>query len=201
MGIEIINGAFDVYMAPVGETYTDLSQTPAGNWAKIGSSGKRHYGEDGVMVSLNQENENHAFAGGTEILKVSRTLEEMSVSFTLYDLTSAEIVKAWNLATTTTDTAAGASAGGSQSFNLLRGLTVTSKALLIRGEDKSSDLSTENIQIEIPACVQVGSLELVFNKSDNVGVKFDLKAIADYTYNSGNSPYGRMFIGDAAPTS
>jgi len=198
MGIEIINGAFDVYMASVGETYTDLSQTPAGNWAKIGSSGKRHYGEDGVVISLTQENENHAFAGGTEILKVSRTLEEMSVSFTLYDLTSAEIIKAFNLGTTTTDTASGSSVGGSQSFNLLRGLSMTSKALLIRGEDKSSDLSTENIQIEIPACVQVGSLELVFNKSENVGVKFDLKAIADYTYNSGNSPYGRMFIGDAA---
>ena len=94
MGIEIINGAFDVYMAPVDEAYADLSQAPAGNWAKIGSSGKRHYGEDGVMISLAQENESHAFAGGTEILKVSRTLEELSVSFTLYDLTSAEIIKA-----------------------------------------------------------------------------------------------------------
>ena len=199
MGIEIINGAFDVYMAPVDETYTDLSQTPAGNWAKIGTSGKRHYGEDGVVLSVNQETANHAFAGGTEVLKVSRTLEEMVVSFTLYDLNSAQIVKAWNLATTTTDAAAGASAGGSQSFDLLRGLAVTSKALLIRGEDKSPDLITENVQIEIPACVQIGSLELVFNKADNVGVKFELQAIADYTYNSGNSPYGRIFIGDAVP--
>jgi hypothetical protein len=60
-------------------------------------------------------------------------------------------------------------------------------------------LITENIQIEIPACVQIGSLELVFNKADNVGVKFELQAIADYTYNSGNSPYGRIFIGDAVP--
>ena len=199
MGIEIINGAFDVYMAPVDETYTDLSQTPAGNWAKIGTSGKRHYGEDGVVLTVNQETANHAFAGGTEVLKVSRTLEEMVVSFTLYDLQSPQIVKAWNLATTTTDKAAGSSEGGSQSFDLLRGLTVTSKALLIRGLDKSTDLITENIQIEIPACVQIGNLELVFNKADNVGVKFELQAIADYTYNSGNSPYGRIFIGDAVP--
>jgi len=65
MGIEIINGAFDVYMAPVDEAYTDLSQTPAGNWAKIGTSGKRHYGEDGVVLTVNQETANHAFAGGT----------------------------------------------------------------------------------------------------------------------------------------
>ncbi len=91
MGIEIINGAFDVYMAPVDETYTDLSQTPAGNWAKIGTSGKRHYGEDGVVLTVNQETANHAFAGGTEVLKVSRTLEEMVVSFTLYDLQSPDL--------------------------------------------------------------------------------------------------------------
>ena len=72
---------------------------------------------------------------------------------------------------------------------------------MIRGEDKSTDLITENIQIEIPAAVQMGNLEMVLNKGDNAGVAFELQAIADYTYNSGNSPYGRFFIGDAEPTS
>lgn len=199
MGIEIINGPFEVWMAPVDEVFTDLSQVPSGNWAKIGTNGVRHYGEEGVVLTFDQEFEKHAFAGGTEILKISRTLEELKCSFKLFDLVSAEIVKAWNLATTTNDTAPGASQGGSQDFDLLRGLTVTPKAFLIRGENKSPDLVTENVQIEIPAAVQMANLEMVFNKGDNAGVAFELQAIADYTYNSGNSPYGRFFIGDDVP--
>lgn len=201
MGINILNGVFDVWMAPVGEAFTDLSQAPSGNWAKIGTTGKRHYGEEGVVFNFDQEVEKHSFAGGTEILKINRTLEEFKLSFKLFDLVSTEIVKAWNLITTTTDTAPGASAGGSQDFELLRGLTMTEKAFLIRGENKSTDLSTENVQIEIPAAVQIGNLEMPLNKPDNVGLQFELQAIADYTYNSGASPYGRFFIGDAAPTS
>lgn len=200
MGIEIISGAFDVYMAPVGEAFTDLSQVPAGNWAKIGTNGKRHYGEEGVVMNLDQEFEKHAFAGGTEILKINRTLEELKTVFKLFDLVSTEIAKAWNLIATTNDTAAGASQGGSQDFELLRGLTVTPKAFLIRGENQSPDLVTENIQIELPAAVQIANLELVTNKPDNMGVAFELQSIADYTYNSGNSPYGRFFIGDEVPS-
>ena len=65
----------------------------------------------------------------------------------------------------------------------------------------SPDLTTENVQIEIPAAIQAANLEMVFNKSDLAGVAFELQAKADYTYNSGSSPYGRIFLGDAAPTS
>ena len=196
MGIEIINGPFDVYMAPVGEAFSDIVDAPGGNWAKIGTNATRHYGEEGVVITADQEFEKHAFAGGTEILKISRTLEELKFAFKLFDLVSAQIVKAWNLATSTTDTAAGSGTGGHQSFDLLRGLVATPKAFLIRGENKSPDLITENVQIEIPAAIQMANLEMVFNNGDNAGVAFDIQAIADYTYNSGNSPYGRILIGD-----
>jgi|APSaa5957512535_1039671.scaffolds.fasta_scaffold57356_1 hypothetical protein len=199
--IEIVNGPFTVWAAPVGESFTDLSQAPGGNWAKIGTSGERHYGEEGVVLTLEQELTEKSFAGGTEILEFRRTLERFKCSFSLFDLRAAQIVKAFNLATTTNDTAAGASAGGSQDFDILRGLTVTALAILIRGENMSPDLTTENVQIEIPAAIQAANLEMVFNKSDLAGVAFELQAKADYTYNSGSSPYGRIFLGDAAPTS
>ena len=200
MGIEIINGPFDVYTAAIGTAFEDIATTPIVGWTKIGSNASRHYGEEGVILTADQEFEKHAFAGGTEILKIARTLEELKVAFKLFDLTSAEIAKAFNLDdTTVTDTNAGAGTGGHQSFNLLRGLTLTGLAILIRGENKSPDLVTENVQIEIPHAVQMANLEMVFNKGDIAGVAFELQAVADYTYNSGNSPYGRILIGDEVP--
>ncbi len=198
MGIEIVNGPFDVWSAPVGESYTDIDVAPAGNWLKIGTNGARHYNEDGVVIEASQEFEKRSGLGGTEVLKIMRVLEEFKVKFTLFDLFSLEWVKALNLAVGTTDTASGAGTGGHQSFDLLRGLTVNEQAILIRGTDKSPDLVTENIQFEIPRVVQVGSLETTFSKGGEAGLSFELQAVADYTYNSGNSPYGRLLLGDAA---
>ena len=196
MGIEIINGAFEVYTAAIDTAYEDIATDTVVGWTKIGTSGNRHYGEEGVVMSSSQETQKHFLAGGTEVLKISRSQEELIISFTLYDLVSAQFVKAFNLATSTTDVAPGSGTGGYQHLGILRGLTMTGLALLIRGNNKSPDLSTENVQIEIPHVVQVANLELVHNKADDAGVKFELQAVADYTYNSGNSPYGRVKIGD-----
>ncbi|MCP5004698.1 MAG: hypothetical protein GY941_12285 [Planctomycetes bacterium] len=206
MGIEILNGCFDVWMAPEGEAYPDISDAPAGNWAKIGSNGNRHYTEEGVRLELSQDMEEHSGAGGTEVLKISRVLERAKIQFELFDLSSAEIIKALNLTTTTQDTAAGSGTGGHQAFSLLRGLTVTQVAILVRGENKSTDLVTENIQIEIPSAAQIASLEMIHNKSDKAGVAFDLQAIANYTYDppgtfaAGSAPYGVYLIGDTVPS-
>ncbi len=196
MGKEIINGPFDVYLAPVGEAYPDINVAPAGNWTKIGTNAARHYNEEGVKVEHTQELDKFRGLGGTELLKVNRVLEEQVVSFILHDLVSGEFARGFNLSTATTDTAATSGTGGHQSFNLLRGLTVTEMALLIRGEDKSPDLATENVQYEIPRVVQNANLELVFHKGEPAGLAFELLTVADYTYNSGNSPYGRLLIGD-----
>lgn len=199
MGINIINGAFNVYTAAIDTAYEDIATDSIVGWDLIGTSGKRHYGEEGVVISGNQELAKHSLMGGTEIVKIARLTEELITSFTLFDLVSAQFVKAFNLATSTTDTAPGSGTGGHRSFGLLRGLTVNGLALLIRSNNKSPDLVTENIQIEIPHVVQVASLEMVTNKADDMGLKFELQAVADYTYDSGNSPYGRLLIGDDPP--
>jgi len=200
--INILNGPFDVWAAALDTAYSDISidAIVAAGWTKIGSNGAREYDEEGVMVKMPQEMEKVSGLGGTEILKILRTLEELVIEFTLMDMTSTEMVKALNLGSTT-DTASGSGTGGHQSFSLLRGLSVAGLALTIRGNNKSTDLVTENIQIEIPHVVQVASPELVFVKGEPVGAKFELQAIADYTYTGGGSagdfPYGRMLIGDA----
>ena len=200
MGIEIINGTFEVYTAAINTAYEDIATDTIVGWDKIGTNGNRLYGEDGVSMSLSQEMQKHFFAGGTEVLKISRSQEELMISFTLFDLVSAQFVKAFNLATSTTDTVAGSGTGGHQSWDLLRGLSVDGLALLVRGNNKSPDLITENVQIEIPHVIQAANLEIVYNKADDAGLKFELQAVADYTYNSGNSPYGRILIGDEIPS-
>ena len=201
MGKEIINGPFDVYAAAVGTVYEDIATTPIVGWTKIGTNSNRHYGEEGVVMNATQEFTKHSFAGGTEVLKISRILEECMINFTLFDLASAEWAKAFNLSgTTVTDTAAASGTGGHQSWGILRGLAVQAMALLIRGENKSPDLVTENVQIEIPAAVQIANLETVYNKADNAGVAFSLQAIADYDYESAAFPYGRILVGDEVPS-
>ena len=199
MGIEIVNGALVVWTAPVGEAYPDISEAPAGNWLKIGTNGARHYNEEGVSLEASQEFEKRFGLGGTELLKIMRVQEEFKIKFTLFDLFSLEHVKAFNLAVGTTDVAAASGTGGHQKFGLLRGLVVNEQAVLIRGEDMSSDLVTENLQWEIPKMAQVGNIELGFSKGGEAGLAFELQAIADYTYDSGNSPYGQFLSGDEIP--
>ena len=193
MGIEIITGPFEVWMAPVDEAFPDMADAPAGNWALIGTNGSRHHTEDGVVISSNQNVEEHFGAGGTEVMKLSRTQERLMVVFTLFDLVAGEFVKAFNLATTTTDTAAGSGTAGHQSFPLLRGLGITSKAIIIRGP--SPLLATEILQFEVPEVAQVADLEMVASKADKMGLLFNLQAIGNYTY---STPYGKAFIGDEA---
>ena len=195
--INILNGPFDLWLAPLDTAFSDISidAIVAAGWEKIGTNGARDYDEEGVMVKLPQEFEKISGLGGTEILKILRTLEELIIEITLFDLASKEMVKGLDLGVTT-DTAAGSGTGGHQSFSLLRGLDVTGKALTIRGNNKSTDLITENIQIELPHVVQIASPEMVHVKNNKVGMKFELQAVADFTYESGNFPYGRYLIGD-----
>ncbi len=199
--INILNGPFDLWLADLDTSYSDISVDTiiASGWEKIGTNGAREYDEEGVMIKMPQEVEKISGLGGTEILKILRTLEELIIEFTLFDLTSSEMVKAMNLGATT-DIAPGSGTGGYQSYSLLRGLNVAGKALTLRGNNSSTDLVTENIQIEIPHVVQVASPEMVHVKGDKVGLKFELQAVADYTYtgdgSAGDFPYGRYLIGD-----
>ena len=37
---EIIMAPYEIFLAPVGESFPDVDETPAGNWAKLGTNGK-----------------------------------------------------------------------------------------------------------------------------------------------------------------
>jgi len=73
---EIIVSPFQIYLAPVGETWSLLDDVPAGNWRLLGTSGKYNYAEDGVTVTHEQTINQIRTLGSTGPVKAARPEEE-----------------------------------------------------------------------------------------------------------------------------
>lgn len=188
---EIIVAPFDVYVAPAGEAAPDLADAPAGNWALLGTNGKRNYSEDGVTVRHNQSLTEIRVAGTTGPVKAVRTEEGLVISLTLFDLTPAQYAKALNDATVS-NTGAGVGTAGKNEFNLLQGTAVNELALLVRG-DVSPEGDNFKSQYWIPRAVQSGSPEPVFQKGEPAGLALEFMAIED-----ANDGFGTFEAQDAA---
>ena len=130
--ITIMVAPFSVYIGPVGETYPDVDDTPAGNWVLLGTNGDKSMDESGVTITLNQTVDLHRVYGATAPIKATRSSEDVVVAFTLLDLSSAEYTRILNH-NTVTDTAEGATTGGYHEINLYQGLDVTQRAWLFKG--------------------------------------------------------------------
>lgn len=192
---EVIAGPFEVYQAAVGEAFPVIDVTPAGNWAKIGTSGDRNITEDGVTVKHEQEIEEFRGLGGTGPQKVFRTSEDLIVSFTLADLTLEQYRLTLN-GNTVTDTAASSGVAGHRDLYMYRGLDVSQVALLIRGA--FSPYGQFNMQFEIPVCFQMGSPEVVFQKGTPAALAFEYKAIEDPNASTEKARFGTIVAQDAA---
>ena len=103
---EIIAAPYTVWAAPVGEAFPAIDAAPAGNWAKIGTSGDESYSEDGVTVAHSQTTETTRVAGTTGPRKAWRTAEDLMVRFTILDISLEHYKQALNGNAVTT-TAAG----------------------------------------------------------------------------------------------
>jgi hypothetical protein len=198
---EIISGPVEVYRAPVGEAWPDISEAPAGNWTLIGTSGNQNITEDGVAIRHMQTIESDAFrmVGNTGPRGAIRQSEDLEIEFVLADLKAVEYANALNGASVTvTDTAAGAGAGGNLNFPIQRGPFVARTALLIRGTNLSAEATDEaddfNMQYEIPIAFQSGEPEVVFNKNGPAALRFLYRVIEDAT-----DGFGTLRIQDADP--
>jgi hypothetical protein len=192
---EIIAAPFTVWIAPVGEAFPDVDTAPGGGWAKIGTSGDQNYTEDGVVVSLAQTIEKWRGAGTTGPRKAFRTSEDMTVRFTLVDLTLEQLKHALN-GNTVTDTAAGTGTPGVRKIGLSRGHTVTPFALLIRG-GVSPYGDSFSMQFEVPVAVLQSSQELEFKKGTPAGVLLEWAAMEDPDASSAAERFGRLIAQDA----
>lgn len=171
---EIVASPFEAYFAPFGEAFPLIDATPAGNWLLIGKSGSKNMSPDGITVTHNQTVEFFQMLGGTLPRKAARTEENVTVAFTLHDLTLEMYRLAINQNGVITN-AAQSGIAGFKELSLSRGPDVTVLSLLLRGPSAYDD--NFNAQFQIPAAVESGQPEVVFAKGQPAGLALNFGII------------------------
>lgn len=189
---EILAAPFTVWFAPVGEAFPAIGADPAGNWAKIGTTGDENYSEDGVTVAHSQTTETARVLGTTGPRKAWRTAEDLMIRFTMLDVTLEHYKRALNDNPVTT-TAAGAGTAGFKKLGLRQGLDVATLALLVRG-DASAYGDGYKGQYELPVCFQSGSPEPVYRKGQPAGLALEFTALEDPAASSDDERFGRLIF-------
>src|SRR5687768_5399736 len=135
---EIIAAPATIWLAPTGTAYPNIDAAPAGTWVKVGTTGDLNYDEEGVSILHGQALEYFRSLGSTGPRKAFRSEEELVIALTLVDVSLEQYALALNHNTVTAD-APGAGDAGDKIIGLSRGLTVTRKALLVRGPSPYGD--------------------------------------------------------------
>lgn len=189
---EIIAAPFEVYWAPFGTAFPLIDADPAAEWSLIGTGGAKNMSADGITITHNQTIERFFMLGGTLPRKVARTEEDMTVAFTLHDLTLEQYRLAINNNAVIVNNA-GAGVAGFKQLSLSRGPNATVFALLLRGPSPENDAF--NMQFEVPSAIETGEPEVVFAKGQPAGLALSF-AITEAT--SGELP--RVLVQHEAPT-
>jgi hypothetical protein len=192
---EIIMSPFEVWLAPVGTAFPDVDEAPAAAWKLLGTSGKENMDEEGVTVSHGQTLAAKRTLGSTGPVKVARTEEELTISFTLLDLTAEQYARALNNATVT-DTAAGSGTPGVRTFNLRQGTDVSTFALLCRGMSPYDAAMVA--QYQVPKVYQSDSPAPAFTKGDAAALKLTFSALEDLNAATEAERFGKFVAQDAA---
>lgn len=188
---EIIVSPFEVYLAPTGESFPDVDETPAGNWELFGTNGNQDYNESGITVTHEQTIVQHRFLGSTGPRKATRTSEGLMLAFTLHDMSPEFYAKVMNDNTVST-TAAGSGTPGYKEFDIYMDRDVTLHALLARGD--SPEGAGWNMQYEVPVVFRDGSPSPVFNKSEPAGLAFEFTALEDPNAATTADRFGRLIV-------
>jgi len=201
MGIplEVVATPFELWLAPVGESFPLIDATPAGNWVKIGTSGHRSTTEDGVTVTHSKNIEEIRSLGSTGPIKGFITEEGLVISLTIMDITLENYNLAFNH-NTVTDTAASSGVAGIREMDLYMGPVVdlAQRALLVRGLNASPYLASSNIQYQIPVVYESGSPEVVSQKGTPIGLALEFTAIEDPNASTDADRFGKLVMMDEA---
>lgn len=179
----LVAGPMDIYFAPVGEAFPAIDQAPAGNWALVGTSGKKNYTEDGVVVNTNQTLEQWR-GSNTVPRKVFRTEEDIVVVVTMADLSIDQVRRALN-ENSITSVASAVGVAGNDEINLNRGAKVNTIALLVRGTGNSADFEGGNVQFELNEVYEGASQEIALAKGGPAALQLEFHAIEDASGNVG----------------
>lgn len=200
--LEIIAAPFDILRAAVGTAFPTIQTNPSAAWSKIGSNGALNYDDgEGVTVVHEQEFAEFRALGDAGVRKMFRTKEALRVKVKVYDLTLEQYKAALN-DNPVTATAAASGVAGQKKLGLSRGFTVATMALLIRGNvSPYGTAAAWNAQYEIPIAVQIGSPEVIYKKSEPVGLALEWMSLVDPSAASVDERFGRLVMqtADALP--
>lgn len=193
--LEIIMAPFEVYVAPVGTAFPTVDAAPGAGWTLLGKGGKDNMDESGVTVTHSQTLNPKRTLGSTGNIKVVRSAEELTIGFTLFDLTAEMYANALNGATVTT-VAPGTGTIGTKEINLRQGRDVSLFALIARGP--SPELDGANGQYQVPKVYQSDNPKPVFKKDDAAGLLFTFTALEDLTQATEAERFGQLIYQHAA---
>jgi hypothetical protein len=165
-----------LWISPVGTAMPKVDTAPAVAWVKIGTEGARDYDAEGVTVTHSQSIETFTGAASTAPRKAFRTDEGLTLGFSLADLSPEQYAKLVDDATVTT-TAAGASTPGNKAFSLLKGLEVSTFALLARGQSTVDNGLA--LQYEFKNVFQSGEPAPVFAKGSPAMLSLEFTALEE----------------------
>lgn len=198
--LEIIAAPFDVYRAVVGTAFPLVSASPAVAWKSIGANRSLNYDDgEGVSIMHGQEFTPFRALGDAGVRKMFRTQESLRIKLKLYDITLEQYAAALN-DNPITATSASSGVPGSKKIGMSRGFTVATMALLIRGNVSPYGTSSAwNMQYEIPLAAQVGTPEVIYKKSEPVGLALEWEVLVDPSAASVDERFGRIVMQTADP--
>jgi hypothetical protein len=192
---EIIGAPFTLWVASVGTAFPNVDVNPAVGWTKVGTSGDLNYMDEGVTVEHSQSINFFRAAGDTGSRKAFRTEEDCMVRLTLADLTLEQYKLALN-GNSLTPVAEASGIPGTKKLGLSRGLTIDTRALLVRGP--SPYMADGIAQYEIPVAVQTGKQQLVYRNGQPAGLALEWTALVDPNAATSDERFGRLIAQTAA---
>lgn len=176
---ELVMSPATVYVALEGETPPTVNAVPGGNWVLLGAAGLRDQATEGVKISHNSTIKFQSTAGATGSVKALRTMEEVTVEVTMYDLTPETYAKAMNLAGIR-EVAAASGVAGYKSFGGKQGFDVQTWSLLVRLDNVSPYGDGMNTQWYFPKVVENGQIAMTFDSEGSVAaLNFKYTALCD----------------------
>jgi len=178
---EIVAGAVDAWLAPVGTAFPVINAAPAVAWVKIGLNLSKDYADSGVLIRNLQTTKEVETLGTTGPVKAFREKEALEIELTLLDATAESYAQALNQSAVTV--VAGPPA--EKTIPLIQGGTVALRALLVRGLLSPYADSVSNVQWDVPLVYQSGDIESLYKKADPIGLKLVFRALQDPTLGFG----------------
>src|SRR3990167_265686 len=181
---EVIAAPFTAYLGDVGAVFPGVGDTPnPAVWTLVGSSGNLNYEDAGVKVEHKQTIVEWRSLGDSGTRKVFRSTEGLVISLELVDVTLEQYALALNGNAVTPAT-------GEVKVGLSRGLTVDTRALLVRGP--SPYVADGAMQFEVPIAVQTSSPQVIFKRDDPAGLALEWTALVDPDAASDDERFGRL---------